>query len=361
MKVAIESDLLSHSSLTGVEKYLYHLIHSLSMFGGLDLTLLCHRQIPEESLPGNINVINENFNAASGGKYFLSKIKRAKELCQYDIVHTPTVIVPFFYRRNKKPKLLMTVHDLFPALFPELSTIKKSIYYRDGLKLLFKCVDHFIVPSKSVRQGLLEYNAVRSERITVIHEGVSEKYKPKCGPKQDYLLAVSTIEPRKNFRRLIESFLFLKREYRIPTKLVIVGKRGWRCDDIFCVPDEFKDSIIFKGYISDEELIALYQRAKLFIYPSLHEGFGLPVLESMACGCPVITSNLSSLPEVVGDAGILVNPHDTGEIARAIICVLQNENLTLNLIEKGLKQAKKFTWSRCAKETLNLYEMVSRK
>ena len=144
----------------------------------------------------------------------------------------------------------------------------------------------------------------------------------------------------------------------IQEDLVIVGKQGWSYDDVYDIPEACRDNIIFKGYVSKKELIELYQKAKLFVYPSLYEGFGLPVAEAMACGCPVVTSNLSSLPEVAGNACLLVDPYKVTDISSAMLKVLENDQFANCLINKGQKRADRFTWSRCALETKKVYETV---
>ena len=199
---------------------------------------------------------------------------------------------------------------------------------------------------------------VKAGKISVIYEGVSPEYCRGKEEKENYILAVGTIEPRKNIRRLIQSYLRLRDINHIEENLVIVGKQGWSCDDVYDIPEAARDNIIFKGYVSKNELIELYQKAKLFVYPSLYEGFGLPVAEAMACGCPVVTSNLSSLPEVAGNACLLVDPYNMKDIASAILKVLDNDQFAASLTAKGRKQVHQFTWSKCALETKKVYETV---
>jgi glycosyltransferase involved in cell wall biosynthesis len=143
-------------------------------------------------------------------------------------------------------------------------------------------------------------------------------------------------------------------------KLVIVGGKGWKYDDIFRNIEalNLQEDVIFTGYVPKEDLVKFYNLADLFVYPSLYEGFGLPPLEAMACGCPVITSNTSSLPEVVGDAGIMVNPYDVNELVKVMYEVLTNEGLKKELSKKGLERAKLFDWKKTAEETWKAYEMV---
>lgn len=357
MEIAILSDLLAHHSLTGVERYTYHLIHSLASLDRLNVTLFSHYDIPENRLPKKVSLQKKVAFKGFGKTKIFSAFQRPRKLLSYDLIHCPTVIAPLFVLR-KKTKIVMTIHDLVPALFPELSNLKKAIYYKYILKYIIPHVEHFIVPSKSVQSDFVEFYNIKPEIVSVIHEGVSEKYRFGSMQKQDYILVVSTVEPRKNFKRIIEAYSYLKTKYHISEKLFIVGKRGWSCDDIYMVPKSLEKCIVFKGYVPETELIELYKNAKLLIYPSLHEGFGLPVVEAMACGCPVVTSNLSSLPEVAGDAAIFVDPYDVNDIAHAMHRLLDDERLASSFVKKGLERAKQFTWANCARETLRIYETV---
>lgn len=176
--------------------------------------------------------------------------------------------------------------------------------------------------------------------------------------KGDYILSVGTLQPRKNYVRLIEAFSALISQYP-NIDLVIVGKKGWMWEEILAAPKKFNvaNRVKFLDFVPDEDLAMLYKNAKCFALVSLYEGFGIPVLEAMAFGCPVITSNISSLPEVVGNAGILVNPNDVNDIVRGIKEALENRK---GLIVKGFKQAKKFSWEKCARETLAVLEEIGK-
>jgi glycosyltransferase involved in cell wall biosynthesis len=175
-----------------------------------------------------------------------------------------------------------------------------------------------------------------------------------------YLLTVSTIEPRKNLKTLLHAYLLLKMRLRSSCPpLIIVGRKGWNYDDdILSHMAELKDYVYFPGHIADAELVALYQMATCLVFPSLYEGFGLPVLEAMSAGCPVITSNTSSLPEVVGKAGLLVDPLNAADIAQAIYTILHNDVMRLRLVQDGYQQAAHFSWATTASMTRDLYLQV---
>lgn len=358
MKIAILSDLLAHDKLTGVENYLFHLVRAMALVNGIELTIFSPPGIPSERVPINVTVQEHRIFNWFGAKYLFSMIQRPKNLNHYDLIHCPTVMAPFFLRSNKLTKMVMTVHDLVPALYPAFSTVKKRLYYEYALKHIFRLVDHFIVPSQAVKNDLVKLFSVNPSCISVVYEGVSETYHPSPNKKKDYILAVSTIEPRKNFKSIIDAYIYLKKFHHIKEDLVIVGKKGWSCNDVLSIPNELRKNIIYKGYVPEKILIEIYQNAKLFVYPSFYEGFGLPVAEAMACGCPVVTSNVSSLPEVAEEAAIFVDPHNVNDIADAILRILQNENLALSLTEKGLRQVRKFSWAKCAIDTIKVYDMV---
>jgi len=181
-------------------------------------------------------------------------------------------------------------------------------------------------------------------------ENIREKY----GIKGDYILSVGTLQPRKNYIRLIEAFSILQ---STAYTLIIVGKPGWLFEEIYQAPKKFgvEKKVKFLNYVPDEDLPGLYKGASCFVLVSLYEGFGIPILEAMANSCPVVASNVSSLPEVVGDAGVLVDPYDIGDIAKGIKKAISQRK---EFIEKGLKQSHHFSWEKCAKETLEVLKNV---
>jgi len=183
------------------------------------------------------------------------------------------------------------------------------------------------------------------------------KFRQKYKLPEKFILAVGTLEPRKNFGTLIKSFVLIKA--KLPdSKLVIVGKKGWKYSHIEEKLKEFKlqDDVIFPGYLEDEDLKKMYTLATVFVFPSLYEGFGIPPLEAMACGCPVVSSNVASLPEVVGDAGILIEPKNARKIADSVVSLIENDQIRNMLIERGLRRVEKFTWQKSAEAALAAFE-----
>ena len=219
---------------------------------------------------------------------------------------------------------------------------------------------------------MVKYLHIPDDKISVIQNAADEQFRPvtlrdpeKQRLEQTYripgpfLLFVGTLEPRKNIPALLKAYHTV-RSRGIPHKLVIAGNTGWKYEEIFAQLDRLnlRKDVIFTGYVPDSDLILLYNLADIFIYPSLYEGFGLPLLEAMACGTPVISSDVSSIPEVVGKAGILVDPTSTDRIADAIETLVRDENYRRELRHSGLIQAKRFSWERTAQQTWSVYEEI---
>jgi glycosyltransferase involved in cell wall biosynthesis len=224
--------------------------------------------------------------------------------------------------------------------------------------------------SEQSKADILRYLPVKAENVTVIPEAAGPSYRPmdraqseevllRHGISFPYILYVGSIEARKNITRLLEAYAQI-RGWSQKWKLVIVGATKWKYSPIFDTLQQLQlaSAVHFTGHVADEDLPALYNGAAVFVFPSLYEGFGLPVLEAMACGVPVVTSNCSSLPEVAGDGAILVDPRDVNAIAAAIRRVLEELDLATGLRAKGLARARQFTWERTARETIAVYKKV---
>jgi len=285
-----------------------------------------------------------------------------------DIVHSLNQGPGIF--KLKKQRYIITVHDLLPIVFPRVRPLKVVLVYKFLIPRALKTADAIIAVSYNTKRDIIKYFKIPEEKIRVIYNGVNENYKPlsekeveKIHQKYDinypFILYVGRLAFHKNIPTLLKAFYKLKK-YNLPHKLIIIGKKDWKYKDIFDLVDRLNlhKDVIFLGYVPNEDLPALYNAADLFVYPSLYEGFGLPPLEAMACGTPVVTSNTSSLPEVVGDAGIMVEPYDVDGFAKAMYEILTNDGLREELRKKGLKRAKLFNWRKTAEETLEVYEEV---
>ncbi len=267
----------------------------------------------------------------------------------------------------KRGKLVVTIHDVKPFLFDSLRprrSLARAIEKRlAGDK--WQRIDHILTDSDHSRRDIEQLFGVPSERITVVYPGVDlDRFRPvpmeEGGPVRPYILSVAGADPTKNVEALIEAFAGMSSNVRDGHDLVLVGDFRRRPElRERTVRLGIEKHTTFAGVVDDDRLIALYRRAALFVFPSRYEGFGLPVLEAMACGCPVVCSNASSLPEVAGDGAILVDPADTLALSRQMDRALTEPSLREGLRERGLRQAARFSWERTARETVKVYERVA--
>ena len=282
-----------------------------------------------------------------------------------DVFFTPTHYLPIFASK----KSVVSILDVSYFYFPELFKKKDLIQLKKWTKYSAKKSAKILTISESSKSDIIKEYGVSEDKVRVIYPGIStnsavnnklkmEELEKKFGIKNKYILFVGTIQPRKNITRLIEAYSKIDSD----VNLVIVGRRGWHYEEIFKAPEKYnvKDKVLFLENVTDEELPALYKNAEFFILPSLYEGFGIPVLEAMNYGTPVITSNISSLPEVGGDAALYVDPNDTMDIAEKMKKLLGDKNLRSELIAKGKKQVEKFSWEKSARQTLEVLEEVGR-
>ena len=266
---------------------------------------------------------------------------------------------------------IVTIYDLSFIHYPQRLQPWRRLYLRWGTTFSARRASRVIAISASTKRDIVGLLGVAEDKVDVIPCGVDEDFRPvdrqeqlielrkRHGLPPRMLLFVGTIEPRKNLTTLLRSYALL-REWIQPPPLVIAGAKGWQHEEVFSLAQELEllDELLFPGFIPRDELPLWYNAADLFVYPSLYEGFGLPPLEAMACGTPVVTSNTSSLPEVVGDSGLLVDPTDAEEIAQAMQRLLTDSSLQDELTNKGLERARAFTWQRTARETVEVYDRV---
>jgi glycosyltransferase involved in cell wall biosynthesis len=284
-----------------------------------------------------------------------------------DVLHVQYTAPPFC-----PVPVVATIHDLAFERMPETFTRRGSFQLKLTVRSTAKKAARVATVSEYSRKDLLNIYKLPPEKVVVTYNGIEPHFTPhqtspgeaeavrsRYGISREYFLAVGSLQPRKNLVRLIKAYARLREENEdFRRQLVIVGRKLWLAHEIF---DEVKkqrwaEDVILTGYVSDEDLPALYRAARAFVYPSLFEGFGLPPLEAMACGTPVITSDTSSLPEVTEDAALLIDPNDESALARALIEIDRNESLRATLQEKGIAQAGKFTWRDAAEKTLRLYQ-----
>jgi len=267
----------------------------------------------------------------------------------YDFVLNFATGAPFLFAGNQK--VILVIHDITLLLFPRTHPFNRVLFDKLFFQNTINKVNKIIVPSESTKRDLTKHYSVSENKIMVIF--IPVKYTSvkisKVGNKVKfsfpYILNINTIEPRKNISSLIMAFNELKKENHISHKLVICGELGWRYKSILNLVKNLKleKEIIFMGYVTEEEKKYLYTKADVFVYPSLYEGFGIPVLEAQIYGCPVVASNTSSIPEVLGDGGIKINPCRVDEIKKGIMKIIINNDLRKKLIKMGFKQSKKYT------------------
>ncbi len=328
------------------------------------------KHLPLNSLPQKaIRKLFYNFSS--------KKVELVEEnLSIADIYHSPFFFFPRQVQENKKIKKLITIHDLIPIKYPQYFEDKRNNIVHQIIKTIQP--DTFVTCiSEATKGDFLEVTGFSEAQVSVVPLAASSKLfypvldkllinnvlaKYVISTKGSYFLSISTLEPRKNIHTLIKSFSnLIEQERTEDLQLVLVGTRGWDFDKIFETIDvspKIKDKIIFTGYVPDQELAMLYSGAIGFMYLSHCEGFGLPPLEAMQCGTPVICSNATSLPEVVGDAGILINPNDTDAICQAMISVYQNGDFREELSVKSIQRAKLFSWEKFSEDTYNVYKNI---
>jgi glycosyltransferase involved in cell wall biosynthesis len=293
--------------------------------------------------------------------FFLPRLRRS----EFDLYFEPNFIpLPI-----KAKKVVTTVHDFSFKRYPDAHP-KERIEYLN--KNFVHCVrsNRIITVSAFTKSEAEEFLRVPPEVITPVHLGVDhdvfrprtreslEQCKRELGLPERFILFVGTKEPRKNLDRLLRAYLELPEWLKKEFKIVLVGPKGWGegySTDVF---EKIRDHIVVIDYVDVDTLAYIYSLASLFVFPSLYEGFGLPPLEAMACGCPVVVSNAASLPEVCGEAGFYVDPNDVSSIADGICKVLTDSELRRGLVEKGLERARLFSWEKTAKETLEIFSQV---
>lgn len=289
------------------------------------------------------------------------------------ILHVPAFAPPLL----KKFRLVVTVHDLIGMIFPNQLGAVSAFYWGKWLPFAVRNADCIVAVSDHTRKDLVSRLRIPEQKIRVIHSGTPENFtagisqekisslKAHLGIRNSYFLFVGTLEPRKNLKRTIEAFRSFLKEVPEPDRfqMVIVGSQDFAHGRFFKelsakLSFERPDQVLFTGYIQQEELNALYAGATAFLFPSLYEGFGFPVLEAMASGTPVLTSKTTSIPEVAGDAALLVDPSSEREICEGMKRLAGDQAFCRDLIQKGILQTRRFSWQKTAEQTLDVYRSL---
>lgn len=372
MKVALNGTALL-SPLTGLGQYTHHLAQGLMEHSEVDLVFFYGNrwgvELQNSPLKGIVGV-------KSLAKRFLPNPYALNRFLQQRVfnhgirIQKPQIYhEPNFIAFESDIPSIVTVHDLswirFPDMHPEQRVRAMNTYFEKGLQR----ASLVLTDSHFVKQELIEVFGVPSERIQPVLLGVDKSFHPKSKEQtqstldrfslkhDSYLVAVGTLEPRKNLQSALSAFMQFPQSVRQRFPLVLVGMKGWHTSELEAQlsPLIRAGEVRELGYLSRNDLIDVVAGALTLIYPSIYEGFGLPPLEAMACGVPVITSNVSSIPEVVGDAGIMLDPHDIDGFSDAMQRLIDDANLRAELSSQALNRSKDFTWGRCAEQTLAAY------
>jgi glycosyltransferase involved in cell wall biosynthesis len=362
MRIGIAARGLSIQS-GGVKQYIESLISALQKINNNNKYYIFYNS---DSFKGRYPKANEivlNSSSKLFWDYYL--LPKAVKDYKLDIMLFPKNVMPFFINC----KSIIVIHDL-AYFMHELNAypLIDTIYMRLMIKSSVRRANHIIAISENTKQDVMKMLNVKTDRISIIYEAMDENYKQindeiklaeiekKYDLNNRFIFYCGSLSPRKNIIRLLVAFDTIKD--KIPHKLVLTGGKSWKDKKVHNLIEKMGDDVIKLGHVPDEDMPMLYNLADLFVYPSLYEGFGLPTLEAMACGCPVIASNTSSIPEVVGDAGIMVDPYNVDEMAKAMYDILTDDELKDDMVKRGQKRIKKFSWEKCAKETLYVLERI---
>jgi len=367
MRIGIDARLVYYTQ-AGISQYTLRLLQEFSALDHDDqfVVLQSRRQKPRL-------VDQPNFRTRSlwtPPHHRLEQLLLSVEIApiDMDVLHSPDFIPPF----KRSCRSVITIHDLNFLLYPHFLTPESASYYGQIDQAVRNC-DHIIAVSESTKRDIIRLTGAAENKITVVYEAASPIYHPqrdekmhsqlqtRLGTGSAFILFVSTIEPRKNVPTLLMAYRQLLDNYHAESDLVLAGERGWLADEVFHLVEKLglRSRVHFLGRVSPQELFELYNAARLLVHPAFYEGFGLTPLEAMACGTPVVVSNTSSLPEVVGDAALLVEPTDVDGMAVAMWRLLSDDALWQQMSDKGLKRARQFNWRKAALETLDIYHRLA--
>jgi len=360
--------------LTGVGKYIYEVSKNLINLNSLNYhfyygytsqkLLHPHKDVTQKKFPivSDIllksNILRDIIRRAV---FSLSSFVSKK----FDLYWEPNhILVP----NIKSDIKIVTIHDLSVIKNPEHHPLDRVRYFNKHIIRTIRDAKHFITVSEFIKNEITEFLGISPEKITVIYNGFNQdvfkkyqyeallEFSKKRNIPENFILYVGTIEPRKNLKNLILAYLELPEKLKKQYKLILTGYHGWENSEIFNYMKKDKENIIYTGYMDDIDLAFLYNLAKILIYPSIYEGFGLPPLEAMACETPVITSNVSSMPEIYKDSAFYIDPKDPNDIKQAIETLIGDKILQERLIQKGKERAALFSWENSAENHIKLFK-----
>lgn len=352
MVIGIDASRIENNDKTGVENYTREVIARLINLDKKNNYILYSR------CTLNFGLTDNAINKVLKFPMFWTQIRLAIEMLfkAPDLLFIPSHTVPLIHPKNT----VAVIHGLEYEYFPKCYSWRERLKNKIGTYLSAKRAKIIITPSQNTKHDLIRLYKIVAKKIRVVYPGISTVV--NWPTRQDgnvpdpYCLFIGRIEHRKNIIRIIKAFEKIKKEKKIPLRLILAGKDGYGSKQIKdCIANsEFKTEISLTGYISDQEKNVLLKNTSVFIFPTLYEGFGFPILEAMNLGAPVITSNIGSASEVAGEGAILVNPRSIDEIAYSVYKVLSDSDLRENLIKKGYENAKRFNWDECAKKILEI-------
>lgn len=379
MLIGIEAERANNPQKTGVEHYAKQLILHLAQIDSQNTYVLFLRHKPEGwffKLPKNFKIKVIPF------PIFWTQLRLSWEMLFHpvDVLFIPASALPLIHPR----KSVVTIHDVAWKYFPESFTGFMRRFLEWSTKFAVDSASKIIAVSESTKKDLMKFYNLDPSKINIVHHGYESdlcaltsispqeerKLQSAVNPSSSeergrgevgdslpnkYILFLSTLQPRKNLEGLIEAFSDLKKENpEIAHKLVVVGRPGWKFEKILESINKYKDIVVYLGHVSDEERFSVLKQADLLVLPSFYEGFGMQILEAFEMNVPVTTSNVSSMPEVAGEAAVYFNPKRKDEIKNAIKTILLDRSLSERLREKGRGRLKSFSWEKCAQETLKV-------
>jgi glycosyltransferase involved in cell wall biosynthesis len=362
IKIGIDGHMLGDHS-GGNESYYTNILRNMDIPDNMIIYLFVNKGIDISEYKEKFKIIYFKSNNA-----FLRNFLELSILCKklkLDLLHTQ-YFIPFI----RPCKVVCTIHDICFEHFKNIFTKKE--YFRQKILIPYaaKHSEYIFTVSNHAKGDIIKHYNISEEKVIVTYNAVNNSFHKMGGKELDsnglrkkfkigaeeYILSVCNLQPRKNLVRLIKAFVSIKKEQpERKEQLVIVGKRAWMFSDILQVALENSKDVIFTDYVNENDLVRLYNAAKVFIFPSFYEGFGIPPLEAMACGVPVGVSNATSLPEVVGDAGLYFDPFDSNNIKEAMLRLLDDTNLRHSLMDKNRDQVKRFNWKISSEKILETY------
>lgn len=350
-------------SLSGIGRYTWELASRLGQMSGVEQVRYCRSgrwvDDPAVLLSQDVQKAKRRFKYPRWAKNWYWR-----RACNGQVFHAPNYFLPPYVEGG-----VVTVHDLSVFKFPETHPVERVRQFEKSFRQTLDVAAHLITDTEVVRQEVIEFFGWPAERITAVHLGVASGFAPRSASEltpalqryglraNGYSLCVSTIEPRKRIDSLLEAYARLPEEMLVAYPLVLVGGKGWRSEHLHGLIDKGQNAgwLRYLGFVNEDDLPALYAGASLFVYPSIYEGFGLPVVEAMASGVPVVSSDRSCLPEVAAGAARLVNPDDSDALVVSIREALTDIGWRQQAITNGLQVASRYNWDECVRKTVDVY------